>query len=357
MGAINISTAVKQMDGVFGCKVSVKYKGDESSPIITFRKKNIIEFFCDFFSHDDAKIDQKFNVIFVLHEIATDLSEKNDGEVRSLIKKYEANSDLIDFKEIRRVLRRSFSNQFPPIVSAQPAKEVGETAIGISGKPDGQQNAITGTDLNSVPKYQTSKTAEDRFFSTPESNEELVDVDYANTDEMEKVLGYGNSAAEKLENLQAQNSSQELENKTEKSTFGILSEKKIFPQKFSSAQSEKEEFEKLYMYRIGECIRNKTYSVELVRGPDGDVSDDNLDALAETILSVEWLTKKPVFVSFAEKDDTKFRAISNRLDSAFIGAIAEQGNPYAPERAIDLETVKREMKTFRTHTQQAPLNM
>lgn len=117
MGAINVTDALKQMDGVFGCKVSFSYNEENKTPEYTFSKKTIFEWASDFFSSGDTRRENNFHVMNGLCAIEKSIENADSGEFKALVDKYKSNNGLIDFKEIRRTLRSTLKMQFPPVIS------------------------------------------------------------------------------------------------------------------------------------------------------------------------------------------------------------------------------------------------
>jgi hypothetical protein len=358
MGAIDIKTAVTQMDGIFGCKVSFELNPETKKPEYTFAKKTIVDFFCGLFAGADEKSEQSANVILALMEISAQVkdADNENSKLDALVKKYTTNHDLIDFREIRRTLREFSEIEFPPVVFTRPAAQAIETAETESDNLDARQATGEGAGLNaSAPAFRAPPNAvADR--RALENNKNGPVGRNADSDVMQEIDDFLNYKGVNFDKL-ISGRGNDLESTPESAgqlKAGVLADtgtntttsapKKFFPKGFSNSASEKEEFEKIYRYRIGESIRNNAYKIELVRDADGDVSDDNLEALAETMVAIEWLTKKPISVSCGEKDAAEFKAISDRLDTAFICSIAEHGNPYAPEPVKDLDALKKEVE-------------
>src|SRR6476469_7323881 len=115
MISVSIPQALKNMDGIFGCKVSFA-SGRDSDPCFMFSKKNILDFFCDIFSSNEEKSEQKSYAMHALRHIEQELKEGDGDEFKALIRKYENNDNLIDFRKIRSALRKISPSQLPPVV-------------------------------------------------------------------------------------------------------------------------------------------------------------------------------------------------------------------------------------------------
>ena len=334
MGAICISKVIEQMDGVFGCKVSSAT--DEITGYIqfSFTKKNIIEFFSDLFSNEEKRQDRNADIMIALLDIRTNVMMDDEAEAKAkardflvLVEKYQGNHDLIDFKEIRQALR-VLVDWIPPAVYSRSSGEL--TGNDKAGSEE-RSNIIDGAALNSSPPaYQVETNA--CYYPTDFTNEQVKAMEdngeNVETVRLNKIFSYKDTVSD--DRTCGENKSEE-KLKSDiffESDIKVPSPKKAFPKGFSNSQSEKEEFEIIYLYRVGECIRNKTYAVEIVCDADGDVSDDNLEALADTIVSIELLIKKPVFVLYTEKDYEEFYRMSQRLDRAFIDSLVKWKSLY-----------------------------
>jgi hypothetical protein len=209
MGAINIQNALKQMDGVFGCKVSVDFDND-AMPVFTFSKKNIIEYFCDLFSADVAKYEQRSYVMHALNEVENEIKESDNGAFKLLIEKYNNNNDLIDFKEIRRTLRSSITMQFPPVIYARPANGSanGQLLVKKPGteRPHAGLNTLADQKLTAdsngmnvrEPVYQGKKAgdSDSNLFRFDENNLNIEDsFSHAKVQKIDKWLAYGDASS------------------------------------------------------------------------------------------------------------------------------------------------------------------
>ena len=194
MGAIDIKNAVKQMDGVFGCKASFKFNAETKSNEFTFAKKTIVDFFCGLFASGDEKSEQSTTVIRALLDIQNQVGiHYNIDELKSLTTSYSSNHDLIDFKGIRKTLRNFSYFKFPPVVFTRSAEKAVEAAGIMPDKLDAQQAKIAGAGLNvSAPSYRSEQKAEGhhRLLENNHSGSVEENPDLDDMLEIEKFLSY-----------------------------------------------------------------------------------------------------------------------------------------------------------------------
>jgi hypothetical protein len=295
MGAVDIKTAVKQMNGVFGCKVSFDLDHKTQTLEYTFSRKTILDFFVDLFASAEEKSDQSANVVLALQQISSQSEAEDAGgnsELKKLVTKYTADRDLIDFKEIRRTLRALQGANFSPVVFTPRATR----AIEASTDNAHQMTVDSAGPSASEPAYLAAQIVE-AHHHVLKNNESALDRSDAEPDDMQEIdnfLNYKGMDFDKLIAERQKNSKSEIESALRPNgkvfpdaDVRPSTAKNNFPKGFGNSESEKEEWEKIYIHKIGESIRAGTYTIELMRDVDGEVSDANLEALSGTLVAVE----------------------------------------------------------------------
>lgn len=286
MTGICIPKLLAKLDGTFGCKVVVK-KTNDGAHKISFEKKTVLDLIRDFFSSPEVMKKSRATAVTALRQIATQLGDLPDSRFSMLVARYESTDDAINFKEVRSALNISIAPRgiiLPPVVYA----------------------------LDHADDFQVDQ-----------------DDDFAN--EIERVLNYDGCREPDLQEVKV-------------SIFEAPAPPQgLVRTSVPTYRNTREQFEEIYRYRLGESIHKKTYKIEMVRDPDGTVSDDNLAALAETTVEIERITKIPLFVSDDGIDDEEFRVLSGRLDSAFVSYLTNHRNPYAHGPEADVQKVKAEI--------------
>lgn len=279
MTEICIPKLLAKMDGTFGCKIVVK-KTNDGAQKISFEKKTVLDLICDFFSSREVMRKSRETAVLALRQIATQLEEPPNSQFRNLVAKYESTAEAIDFKEVRKALNISVATlnmRLPPVVYSE-------------------QDNDDWTEIHRILRYDDCR----------EPDLEHVSFSDKPTAQQEPV-----------------NSTLPTYSKT-KSTAA----QKPVIESASPYRNTREQFVEIYRHRLGESIRNGTYEMEMVRDPDGVVSDDNLAALAETKVEIEKLIKKPFSLSIVGEDYEEPHNITQRLELAVLDYVSEHGKAF-----------------------------
>lgn len=297
MSAICLPKLINQMDGFFGCNVSIE-KSKEGEQEFSFKKKTLFDLIKNIFSSSDSVKTDREATVQALKAVSTHLDPEFKSKLDTLVEGYESGKANIDFKEVRKVLRSSLprnSTKFPPVVYSK--------------------NASVGGGLWGRTEFQASKTSETSNFVSIKPLASTPAI-YQSTRE------------------------KEFEKLTARWTVVPTTQ----------------DFKIIYQQKLVASIFEKIGTIEISCDPDGTVSDENLAILAETIIEKEKETGNRFRVSVTKEDYEEFILISERMDQAFVDYAAEHGKYRNQELEQDFAKLQSELFQSRSQYETAPLN-
>jgi hypothetical protein len=323
MSAICLPKLINQMDGFFGCNVTVEeFTGGVHE--FSFKKKTLFDLIKDVFSSANNVKANREATVQALKAVSTHLDPNFKRKLDTLVEKYKSGKVDVDFKEVRNVLKSSLpqdSIRFSPVVYSK--------------------HTSVGKGLWRPAEFQTLKTSETSNFlgirplaSTPATYKSAREEEFEQCTSRWAIVVDADAATD-------------LSEKTSHS-------KK--PEAENIEQSEERNFETIYRQRLSAGISGQSYKIEIFYDEDGAVSDENLAMLAETIVETEKETGEHFSVVIANKDDEEFRKISTRMEFAFLDYIAEHGKARSPVLENDFREIKSEIMHLSSHYQNEHLH-
>jgi hypothetical protein len=280
MSAISLPKLINQMDGFFGCNVTVEeFTGGLHE--FSFKKKTLFDLIKDVFSSADNVKANREATVQALKAVSTHLDPNFKSRLDTIVEKYESGEVDVDFKEIRNLLKSSlpqYSMRFSPIVYSK--------------------HTSVGEGLWRPAEFQTLKTSETSNFvgirplaSTPATYK------YAREEEFEQCTARWTIVVDA-------DAATDLSEKTSQSKKPDAEE--IDP-------SKERYFETIYRQRLTASISGQSYKMEIFHDNAGTVSDENLAMLAETIVESEKEPGQHFSVVKGNKDDEEFRKIQSEI--------------------------------------------